>query len=172
MLTIISFSCESKDNITVYQIKKSAPNKTDKTISKLKWTPPKNWIEKEPGEMRLTSFDAFDSNNKTVDISISIFPGDVGGIENNVNRWRRQIELPSESLENILTEAEQKTFPLLGDALIFMLNNDKINKGIVVAMIPNQKNQTIFIKMIGNSNSIIELKYEFDLFCQSIYWNN
>ena len=96
MLTIISFSCESKDNITVYQIKKSAPNKTDKTISKLKWTPPKNWIEKESGEMRLTSFDAFDSNNKTVDISISIFPGDVGGIENNVNNCSR------ENVENVL----------------------------------------------------------------------
>ena len=172
MLTIISFSCESKDSITVYQIKKTAPNKTTKTISELKWVAPKNWIEKIPGEMRLTSFDAFDSNNKTVDVAISIFPGDVGGIENNVNRWRRQLELPAQSLENILIEAEQKTFPLLGDALIFMLNNDKISKGMIVAMIPNQKNQTIFIKMIGNSNSIIELKYEFDLFCQSIYWNN
>ena len=46
MLTIISFSCESKDGITVYQIKKTAPNKTTKTISELKWVAPKNWIEK------------------------------------------------------------------------------------------------------------------------------
>ena len=172
MLTIISFSCESKDNITVYQIKKTSPHKANETISELKWAPPKNWIEKVPGEMRLASFDAFDSNNKTADVSITIFPGNVGGIENNVNRWRQQIELPAQSLENILTEAEQRTFPLLGDALIFMLNNKKNSKGIIAVMIPNQKNQTIFVKMIGNSNSIIELKYEFDLFCQSIYWNN
>ena len=172
ILTILSFSCESQDNITVYQIKKNHLNKSKKTISELKWTSPKNWIKKVPGNMRLASFDAFDANNKISDISITMFPGNVGGIENNVNRWRKQIGLTEQSLEEILKKTEQKEFPLLGDALIFTLNNDKNNKGIIAVMIPNQNKQTIFVKIVGDLNSILELKYEFDLFCQSIYWNN
>jgi hypothetical protein len=30
--------------------------------------------------------------------------------------------------------------------------------------------ETIFIKMNGSNNNLQELKYEFELFCKSIHW--
>ncbi len=173
-LFIILFSCNSTDNITTYKIKKPA-------TLQLKWIAPKIWEEQNPGNMLLANFYAFDSKNESINISISMFPGDVGGLRNNIDRWRNQIGLkqfdpqnsinlnqkisPEEDIQNI-------TLPLLGNAQMVHLNNNENNKSIKVIVIPNQNGQTIFVKMNGNINGVLELENDFSLFYQSIYWGN
>ena len=119
--------------------------------------------------------------NESINISISMFPGDVGGLRNNIDRWRNQIGLkqfdpqnsinlnqkisPEEDIQNI-------TLPLLGNAQMVHLNNNENNKSIKVIVIPNQNGQTIFVKMNGNINGVLELENDFSLFYQSIYWGN
>ncbi len=56
-----------------------------------KWELPAEWDEKAPGAMRQASFSA--GQNGEVDISVTAFPGEVGGDLANVNRWRRQLGL-------------------------------------------------------------------------------
>jgi len=67
------------------------------------WTLPAGWTQ-EPGErpMRVATFRAMG-----VEISVSQFPGNVGGLLANVNRWRGQVGLPP------ITEAQlpQETPP-------------------------------------------------------------
>ena len=173
-LFIILFSCNSTDNITTYKIKKPA-------TLQLKWNAPKIWEEQDPGNMLLANFYAFDSKNKSVNISISMFPGDVGGLRNNIDRWKNQIALkpfdpqnsknlnqkilPEENIQNI-------TLPLLGNAQMIYLNNNENNKSIKVIVIPNQNGQTIFVKMDGNIDGVLELENDFSLFYESIYWGN
>ena len=99
-----------------------------------------------------------------------MFPGNVGGIENNVNRWRNQINLKPQTMAEISKYIQDTTLPLLGDAQIVNLNNPQNNQGMKVVIIPNQNNQTIFVKMMGEFDFISELDYEFNLFLQSIYW--
>lgn len=54
------------------------------------WTVPEGWRAEAPGNMLLASYDLGDNTKVTV----SSFPGDVGGLLANVNRWRGQIGLP------------------------------------------------------------------------------
>ena len=93
------------------------------------------------------------------------FPGDAGGIEQNVNRWRRQLNLDPKKINQIL-ENSQKTSSMLGEYFIFDLNNPDNNNSIVAALIPYSDNnqtvsETIFIKMNGSIMALQELKYEF-----------
>tara|TARA_B100001142_G_C14344839_1_gene659511 strand:- start:3094 stop:3648 length:555 start_codon:yes stop_codon:yes gene_type:complete len=101
-------------------------------------------------------------------VSISIFPGDAGGIEENVNRWRRQLNLPPQNIN--LIKKESMNNPLLGEYYLFHEFNNTENKAIIAAIIP-QKNQTIFIKMNTSFMLSYDRKYEFILFCQSLYFN-
>jgi hypothetical protein len=57
------------------------------------WTVPAGWTKLD-GEkpMRVATFKAGDGAN-AVEVAISVFPGDVGGLFGNVNRWRGQVGL-------------------------------------------------------------------------------
>ena len=108
-------------------------------------------------------------------MSITTFPGNAGGIEQNVNRWRRQINLEPENI-NIILQAAQKESSMLGEYFIFELKNEINDQVIIAAIIPYLDNtqssvlETIFIKMNGSNKNLQELKYEFELFCKSIHW--
>ena len=54
---------------------------------------PQGWSVKPASRMVLLSFLAGTPPEMTADVSISSFPGDVGGQLANVNRWRRQVGL-------------------------------------------------------------------------------
>jgi len=178
ILILLQFGCKSESNITIYKIKKnnSTPNQnsTKQKNARLNWTAPNNWIKKSPTDFRLASYDIPTYNDEIVDLSITVFPGDAGGIEQNVNRWRKQINLEPQNINTILKNA-QKESSMLGEYFIFDLNNQNNNQSIVVALIPYLKDEqsiseTIFIKMNGSNDSLQELKYEFKLFCKSMHW--
>ena len=58
----------------------------------------------------------------------------------------------------------------------FELKNEINDQAIIAAIIPYLDNtqssvlETIFIKMNGSNKNLQELKYEFELFCKSIHW--
>ena len=178
ILSLFLFSCKSESDITVYKLKKtksSIPiediNQTKKSLS---WSVPNNWSAKPPTDFRLASFDIQTENEQIVDLSITSFPGDAGGIEQNVNRWRRQINLEPQNINDIMNMAKIES-SMLGEYYIFDLENNNTNKSIIVALIPyldDKKlvSETIFVKMNGTYETMQELKYEFELFCKSIHW--
>ena len=110
------------------------------------------------------------ANKKDVqeNISVSVFPGEAGGEEQNINRWRRQIGLPPKTLESIIKIEYQN--PFIGKYFAYDLVN-KINDKAILAAIISQENQTIFIKMNTSATLINDRKYEFNLFCQSLYFD-
>lgn len=57
-----------------------------------KWKVPENWQEKAPGPM-VTAAYTVTGEGGPAEIAISKFPGDVGGMVANVNRWRGQLGL-------------------------------------------------------------------------------
>ena len=65
---------------------------------------------------------------------------------------------------------------MLGEYFIFELKNEINDQAIIAAIIPYLDNtqssvlETIFIKMNGSNQNLQELKYEFELFCKSIHW--
>jgi hypothetical protein len=61
--------------------------------AELTWTAPPEWAQKPPAPMRKATF-AIPSSSGDAELSITAFPGDVGGELANVNRWRGQVQLP------------------------------------------------------------------------------
>ena len=164
--TIFLFSCDSNKNITSFKIKN--PYLSDRDRDFVLDADSRTIVDKNPTSNTPTQFVDKNSNIVNENVSISIFPGEAGGVVQNVNRWRRQLNLNPLSLENINKEAMNN--PLLGDYYLFHETNDKENKSIIAAIIP-QKDNTIFIKMNTSALLSYDRKYEFTLFCQSLYLN-
>lgn len=57
------------------------------------WPAPSTWKQKPAGQMVLASYQVGEGA-KAADVSVTSFPGDVGGLFANVNRWRGQMGLP------------------------------------------------------------------------------
>lgn len=69
----------------------------------LTWTAPSHWQAKPASAMRKGSYTVPGASGADADLSITAFPGDVGGELANINRWRGQLSLPP------ITEAELPT---------------------------------------------------------------
>lgn len=57
------------------------------------WTAPAHWRADTDKPMRKGSWTIPGKNGTAAELSVTVFPGDVGGDLANVNRWRRQIGL-------------------------------------------------------------------------------
>ena len=60
----------------------------------LNWTAPAHWQSRPAVAMRKATYAVPGENGAAGDLSITAFPGDVGGELANVNRWRGQLQLP------------------------------------------------------------------------------
>ena len=69
----------------------------------LTWTAPATWVSKPASAMRKATYTVNGDAGETADLSITAFPGDVGGELANVNRWRGQIQLPPLSAADLAT---------------------------------------------------------------------
>jgi hypothetical protein len=108
----------------------------------LVWTAPASWTPKPGSAMRKGSY-AISGPEGAGDLSITAFPGDVGGNLANVNRWRGQLQLPPVT---DLTDAVQ---PLAANGLNLLVF-DAANSGsrILGAIVP-RTGETWFFKLTG-----------------------
>jgi len=57
------------------------------------WSTPSHWGPGPASSMRRGSYRVDGAGGTTIDIAVTSFPGDVGGLLSNLNRWRSQIGL-------------------------------------------------------------------------------
>ncbi len=57
------------------------------------WVPPAHWELQPPAPMRRATFRVAGADGQTAEVVVSAFPGEVGGLLANLNRWRSQIGL-------------------------------------------------------------------------------
>lgn len=67
----------------------------------LVWTAPSSWQAKPLGAMRKGSYTISEPSGATADLSITAFPGAVGGDQANIDRWRGQLGLPPVPIEQL-----------------------------------------------------------------------
>ena len=96
-------SCDSGNHTRTYNLPKVknnniVPQGIKKTTeqAELIWAKPDSWIPSKGSSMRLASF-AIPYSVGSGDLSVIKLNGSGGGIESNVNRWRRQLDLESQS---------------------------------------------------------------------------
>jgi hypothetical protein len=91
-------SCRD-ESIATYRVPKDAPSPVVPApatagTSDLTWTLPAGWTtQPDPSGMRKGSFLVSGADGAKADMSVTAFPGDVGGDLPNVNRWRGQVGL-------------------------------------------------------------------------------
>ena len=116
-IILLLISCDNNKEPRQYRLAKDPLENTviDKLPVKEKnnftWDTPENWITKENNSFSLASYE-IPYQIDSADLSITIFSGDAGGVLANVNRWRRQLNLEPQTLEEI------KAASIMGSSMI------------------------------------------------------
>ena len=172
LILVFLQSCGQDNHIRTYQLAKTkAPvNKPrvetpEKNSTGFSWTKPGSWIASSGSSMRLASFDVPFSGGMG-DLSVIQLGGTGGSIEANVNRWRRQLNLDSQSLFEI--EKEMIDYKGgLGDYKIIRIINEELDSAFLCAILP-AGNQTLFVKLSAGPKGIREIEPDFISFCSSL----
>lgn len=139
------------------------------------WVVPQSWQEKPATSMLLAKFLVEDDNLGKAEITISSFPGDVGGLLRNVNRWRNQLGLEAVDTQSLATVTSSIAVGDETSTLVDMTNSDSATPSsanrILVAVVPH-KDKTWFFKMLGNDQLVDREKPGFMKFLQSIKFPN
>ena len=142
----------------------------------LTWTAPAGWAEapagSDPSGMRLV--DMRFGEKQEGECYISIMPGPAGGLNANLNRWRKQMGQPDYTDEEIAKLPKKPLFKRDGvyaefDGDYKGVGMTEASKGYRLAgVIHSAEQATIFVKMIGPKALVEANTAAFDQFCQSI----
>lgn len=128
---------------------------------KVTWSAPQGWEEQPTTQqMRLATYKAMG-----VEITVAAFPGDVGGMLANINRWRGQIgaapvtdaELPTLVSEVQKTPSSVSITSMAGAG----------EKHLLGAIITPGDGQTWFVKAVASAGELEKLRPSFEEFAKS-----
>ena len=169
---VILQSCGQAPHIRTYRIAKPKPPDTaprdeapEPNSAGFSWKKPESWIPSSGSSMRLASFDIPYSEGSG-DLSVIQLGGTGGGIEANVNRWRRQLNLEPQTLSKIEKEMIENKGGL-GVYNIIRIINEEMDSAFLCAIL-TAVNQTLFVKLSANPHGIREIETDFILFCSSL----
>jgi hypothetical protein len=136
------------------------------TGASLLWTAPTGWTVKAGSAMRRGSFAA--GADASADISITAFPGDVGGVLPNINRWRGQVGLPPVDETGLAQITQSREI----NGLKFVITDaaGTANGGpsrIVAALVPWQ-GRIWFFKLTGSNAVVSSVKPSFLEFVETV----
>ncbi|MGC4073180.1 MAG: hypothetical protein QM760_11815 [Nibricoccus sp.] len=130
----------------------------------LVWTAPASWSAKPLGPVRKGSFAVGDA-----DLSITAFPGDVGGLLANLNRWRGELQLAPLTSADLPTATT--TVPSGDPALKFLIVDIAGNPGTPTrtlgAILP-VGSDTYFFKLKGPDATVAAVKNDFLAFLATV----
>ena len=190
----ILVSCSSKEEVTQYKVAKQQTPAPAQTVSQAqpaaapmsptpglekqtagfsipKWQAPKDWTAQALGSMRKGSW-LISKDNQQAEVSVLAFPGDVGGTTANINRWRSQIGLKTETESTIAQELQPIDVGDKDGSLITLLSppsfgGETSDQAIIAAIVPTE-NGTWFFKMIGSKQLVLEQESSFKEFLNSV----
>ena len=134
------------------------------------WTVPEGWRQL-PGTrtMRIATFEA-GSAELTLEIVVSVFPGDVGGRRANINRWRGQLGLKSITDGNLSQQI--RDLDIMGSSG-FIFDESSVPSGEsesptrMIVVIVETDQWTWFIKAMGPPTLLDEHQSAIEQFAQS-----
>jgi hypothetical protein len=119
--------------------------------------------------MLLAKYAIGGETGKSAEVTVSVFPGETGGLLANVNRWRRQISLGEVSDSELPALTSSLDVDGAEAILVDMPGSDpKTGQAarLVAAIVPRQ-GQTWFYKMMGDDELAAREKSGFLTFVQS-----
>jgi hypothetical protein len=140
----------------------------DTATATLTWTAPSAWTVKPLGAMRKGSFTVTGADGAEADLSIISFPGAAGGLLENINRWRGQVQLPPFGPADLNTSAT--TLESNGHRFTvvdFAGAGPKGQTRILGAVLP-LANETYFFKLMGPDALVEQQKPAFIDFLKTV----
>ena len=134
----------------------------------LSWQAPEGWAQKAAGAMRKASYSVPGSDGDS-DLSVTAFPGDVGGPLANVNRWLGQVGLPPIDEPGL----PQYTSHMEANGLVFFLADtgakDPTHEQRIVAAVVFWQGNSWFFKLMGPTDLVAKEKPEFTEFLGTVH---
>ncbi|MGN6554313.1 MAG: hypothetical protein ACTHLW_11405 [Verrucomicrobiota bacterium] len=131
------------------------------------WVVPAGWTEEPPSQMLLAKFST-GQDAARAEITVSSFPGDVGGLLANVNRWRRQMGLPA--IDEAQMNKDVKSLDLQGEkgSLVELDGATASGPASLMGVSVPHAGQTWFFKMTGDGKVVAREKEAFIQFVQTL----
>ncbi len=131
------------------------------------WDVPAGWQEQPPTSMVVSRFAAGTGEDR-VEVTVSVFPGDVGGLPANINRWRGQIglqALPDEETTKLATPLDVGGV----QAMLVDMTGQRSGKPLrLLGVSLPQGGQTWFFKLTGGEAAAARERAAFLQFVQSV----
>jgi len=131
-----------------------------------RWPIPEGWsLLPGPKPMRLATFMAGSGDN-ALEVVLSEFPGDAGGLLPNINRWRAQLSLPSATLDEV--RAESTSIDVLGVSGHMVHLRGEASHMLGAVLYNSGANGTRFLKTTGSPTAIEVHKPAFEQFARAL----
>lgn len=178
-LTFLMVGC-SRPTVEVYDVPKAetaTPSMAEQSPQPsspedrgwIRWTKPESWTELEPTAFRKGNYVYEDASGSQIEITVSSFPGDVGGTLANVNRWRGQAGLGSLSPEELAASLTDLTVDgYSGQMVDISPDDDDPQAARIAAAIFMYRGESWFFKMSGPQSVVDSQKAVFDAFVRSL----
>jgi hypothetical protein len=140
-----------------------------------KWVVPDRWTPGPESTVRRGSFlvkGAGEFEGQTADIAVTVFPGDVGGLLMNINRWRSQIGLEPIKEDQVATlsskiEVDGKAVTLVDLKDGKPAEGKTVPQRMLVGTLMHEGNSW-FVKMTGDAPLVEEQRKAFEAFVNSL----
>lgn len=134
-----------------------------------KWRAPDSWQPQPLGSMRKGSW-LIERDGQSAELSVTVFPGDVGGDLANINRWAGQVGAPAIDDAQLKALKQTNTIEVDGlPALIVDLTGDS-GKSIGGVILP-RKGATWFFKMTGDTELVQAESVTFGRFMHTVHFH-
>lgn len=132
------------------------------------WTVPAGWVELPPTQLALARFVVSEQVGQA-QVTVTVLPGNAGGLLANVNRWRAQVYL-GPITEAELEHAVGKLETQIGTATLVDLTGslpDASRQVRLLGVVLEHGDSTWFFKMIGQADVVARQKDAFLQFVQT-----
>ena len=129
------------------------------------WDAPEHWERKPATQMRVGNYSVSNEAGEALDFSITSFPGDVGGILANVNRWLGQVGMSPTDEQGLSQYLSDRMIDEKPAKLVLAESEEQA----LYAAILLHKGRSWFLKLMGDVNLAQTEKENFlgliDSFC-------
>ena len=133
----------------------------------LRWEAPADWKPKPATAIRKGSF-SITRGAEAADMSITAFPGDVGGLSANVNRWRSQVGLPALDDSAMGTVTEVFDANGLHFTMVDFAGTEPSGQQRILAAFAPWQGGTWFFKLTGPAALVEDEKPAFAAFLKTV----
>jgi hypothetical protein len=179
-VAVLSFAGCDNSKVEVYRAEKEpeapapqfpAANTAGGGPAKVTWQAPAEWKEEAATGTRRATFKIHGKDGAEAELAITAFPGAVGGLAANINRWRSQLQLPPLAESDIAQAVTQLSASGRPVSFVDMVSSTPLKDGqktrILGGTLPLD-DETWFFKLSGPDELVESQTDDFKKFLATI----